>query len=29
MIMVGTVLKVMLRLGFSIKYVLHTPWINV
>jgi hypothetical protein len=29
MIMVGTVLKVILRLGFSIKYVLHTPWINV
>jgi len=29
MIMVGTVIKVILRLGFSIKYVLHTPWINV
>ena len=29
MIMVGTVVKVILRLGFSIKYVLHTPWINV
>ena len=29
MIMVGTVVKVVLRLGFSIKYVLHTPWINV
>ena len=29
MIMVGTVVKVVLRLGFSVKYVLHTPWINV
>ena len=29
MIMIGTVVKVILRLGFSIKYVLHTPWINV
>jgi len=29
MIMLGTVVKVVLRMGFSVKYVLATPWINV
>jgi hypothetical protein len=29
MIMMGTVVKVFLRLGLNIKYVLETPWINV
>ena len=29
MIMMGTVVKVFLRLGLNIKYVFHSPWINV
>jgi len=29
MIMVGTCLKVALRLGFNVKYVFASPWINV
>lgn len=27
--MIGTVLKIALRLGFNIKYVLQTPWFNI
>ncbi len=29
LVMIGTVIKVALRLGFSIKYVLATPWLNI
>lgn len=27
--MIGTILKIALRLGFNIKYVLQTPWFNI
>ncbi|HHT9117765.1 MAG TPA: hypothetical protein ACFYD1_03960, partial [Candidatus Hypogeohydataceae bacterium YC38] len=29
LLMVGTILKIGLRLGFNIKYVLMTPWFNI
>jgi hypothetical protein len=29
MTMMGTCLKVFLRLAFNVKYVLASPWINV
>ncbi|MFQ5861819.1 MAG: hypothetical protein ACE5IC_01745 [Candidatus Brocadiales bacterium] len=29
LLMIGTILKMGLRLGFSIKYILATPWINI
>ena len=28
LIMVGIVIKIVLRIGFNIKYILVTPWIN-
>ena len=27
--MIGTVIKMVLRLSFSIKYIIATPWINI
>ena len=29
LIMVGMVIKIVLRIGFNIKYILVTPWINI
>jgi hypothetical protein len=29
LIMIGMVIKIVLRIGFNIKYILVTPWINI
>jgi hypothetical protein len=29
LIMLGMVIKIVLRIGFNIKYILVTPWINI
>jgi len=29
LVMIGTVVKSVLRLGLNMKYVLQTPWINI
>ena len=29
LIMVGIVIKIVLRIGFNIKYIMVTPWISV
>jgi len=29
LIMIGIVIKIVLRLGFNIKYVWVTPWFNI
>ena len=29
LIMVGIVIKIVLRLGFNIKYIMVTPWFNI
>lgn len=29
LLMIGTIVKIVLRLMFDIRYVLHTPWINI
>jgi len=29
LIMVGMVIKIVLRIGFNIKYIMVTPWISV
>ena len=29
LIMMGIVIKIVLRIGFNIKYIMVTPWINV
>jgi len=29
LIMLGMVIKIVLRIGFNIKYIMVTPWINI